>query len=216
MIRVRRVAMRNEKLRETDGAAWTGMEAHAIDLAPAPVSMAAGVSRQMAQSKGHGKVGRLIARMAHNGETLSIHLSWEDPDKDDQIADLDRFVDAAAVMFPLRTDANPLTMGDEKKPVNAWLWKADREEPFDVIARGYATSARRPANASGLTVKARHKDGKWVVVFQRPLRPGEGEFAHFEPGGSAKIAFAVWEGSNAERAGQKAVSGAFLDLKLDG
>ena len=84
-----------------------------------------------------------------------------------------------------------------------------------MIARGYSTSQRRPANASGLAARGRHEDGRWVVVFQRPLRPASDEFAAFEPGTSAKIAFAVWDGSNAERAGQKAVSGAFIELPLD-
>jgi DMSO reductase family type II enzyme heme b subunit len=106
-------------------------------------------------------------------------------------------------------------MGDEKNPVNAWLWRADREEPFDVIARGYATSERRPGSTSGLVAKGVYRNGEWIVVFQRPLQPGPGEFVRFEPGSAARIAFAVWEGSNAERAGQKAVSGAFLDIKLD-
>ncbi|MDP3937016.1 MAG: ethylbenzene dehydrogenase-related protein, partial [Deltaproteobacteria bacterium] len=124
--------------------------------------------------------------------------------------------DAAAVLFPLGEDANPFTMGDDRNPVNAWFWKADREEPFDVIARGYSTSQRRPGGASGLVARAEHRQDAWVGVFQRPLRPAPGEFTHFEPGATARIAFAVWEGSNAERGGQKAVSGAFLDLEFDG
>ena len=48
-----------------------------------------------------------------------------------------------------------------------------------------------------------------------PLQPGSGEFAVFAPGQPAKIAFAIWEGSNAERAGQKAVSGIFTEFELE-
>jgi DMSO reductase family type II enzyme heme b subunit len=119
-------------------------------------------------------------------------------------------------MFPLLENANPITMGDAQQPVNVWLWKADRDEPFDVIARGYSTSQRRPASSSRLAARAAYRDGGWNLVFQRPLdRPGSGEFARFAPGRPSKIAFAVWEGSNAERAGQKAISGAFLDLELE-
>jgi DMSO reductase family type II enzyme heme b subunit len=214
-LRVRRVTATAEKLLEADGPAWAALEPQTIDLIPAPVSLAVTVSPYLVLSQDHGKVQRLRARMAHDGQTLSVRLSWGDPQKDDSIADLDRFVDAAALLFPLLGDANPLTMGDENLPVNAWLWRADRAEPFDVIARGFSTSQRRPAESSGLVARGVHRDGEWVVVFQRPLRPGNGEFVGFEPGGPAKIAFAVWEGSNAERAGQKAVSGAFLDLQLD-
>jgi DMSO reductase family type II enzyme heme b subunit len=214
-VRVKRVEATNEELLQADGSSWARLDAHQIDLTPTPIPVTAGVSVYLALSKGHGKVQRIFARMAHNGETLSLHLSWEDPQKDDRIMDLDRFVDAAAVLFPLVADTSPLTMGDETKPVNAWLWKADREEPFDVIARGFSTSQRRPASSSGLVARSLYSDGKWVVVFQRPLHPKSGEFIHFEPGSSASIAFAVWEGSNSERSGQKATSGVFVDLELD-
>jgi len=214
-MRARRVAATDADLLEIDQIFWTGPDAHAIVLTPAPVALVAGVSSQIALSRGHGKVQRISTRMAHNGATLSIRLEWEDPSRDDRIQDLDRFVDAAAVLFPLLEDANPLTMGDEKNPVNAWLWKADRDEPFDVIARGFSTSERRPGSSSGLVARGLHRDGAWTVVFQRPLQPGGGEFVRFDPGGSMRVAFAVWEGSNAERAGQKAVSGAFLDVNLD-
>jgi complex iron-sulfur molybdoenzyme family reductase subunit gamma len=118
-------------------------------------------------------------------------------------------------MFPLQGDANPVTMGDAQQPVNAWLWKADREEPFDVIARGYATSQRRPASSSQLAASALYRNGGWHLVFQRPLQPASGDFARFALGQPAKIAFAVWEGSNSDRAGQKAVSGAFVEVELE-
>jgi DMSO reductase family type II enzyme heme b subunit len=215
MAKVKRVAATSQKLLEVDGASWAALDGIPIDLVPAPVKMAAGVSSQMALSQSHGKVRRVEARLAHNGETLSVRLTWQDAQRDDRIVDLDRFADGAAVMFPLLEDANPVTMGDAQQPVNAWLWKADREEPFDVIARGYSTSQRRPASTSRLAASALHRDGAWYLVFQRPLQPGAGEFVRFTPGQSAKIAFAVWEGSNAERAGQKAVSGAFVELRLD-
>ena len=214
-MRVRRVAATDANLLEPGAACWTGADEHGIVLTPAPVEMTAGVSSLVALSRGHGKVKRISARGAHNGSSLAVRLTWEDPTKDDRVLDLDRFVDAAAVMFPLHEDANPFTMGDERNPVNAWLWRADRDEPFDVIARGYSTSERRPAVASGLMARGVHQGGAWTVVFERPLRTGSGEFARFDPGGSTGIAFAVWDGSNGERSGQKAVSGAFLDLKLD-
>jgi DMSO reductase family type II enzyme heme b subunit len=212
---VKRVAATRQNLIDVDGAAWAALDGVAIDLVPAPVTMAGAVSSQMALSRSHGKVRRVDVCLVHDGEVLSVRLSWQDAERDDRIADLDRFTDGAAVMFPLQGDANPVTMGDEQKPVNAWLWKADRREPFDVIARGYSTSQRRPASSSGLEASALYSEGEWRVVFQRSLQPVSGEFSSFRPGGRAKIAFAVWEGSNGERAGQKAVSGAFVDLDLD-
>jgi len=216
MPKVKRVAATSQELLEVDGAVWAERDAVGIDLVPAPVTMAAILSGQMALSQSHGKVRRVDARMAHNGEVISVRLSWQDAERDDRIEDLDRFSDGAAVMFPLLEDANPVTMGDAKQPVNAWLWKADRAEPFDVIARGYSTSQRRPASSSQLAASASYHDGGWHLVFQRPLDcPESGEFARFVPGRPSKIAFAIWEGSNADRAGQKAVSGAFVEVELE-
>jgi len=173
------------------------------------------ISPYIAGSTGHGKVDRIEVRAAHDGERLSLRLQWLDASRDDRIDDLDRFVDAAAVMFPLAKDANPITMGDVEKPVNAWLWRAGGEAPFDVVAHGYATSRRRPAETSGLLVRAKHADGAWTMVFQRPLDPAHTECVRFATATPLGIAFAVWQGANAERSGQKAVSGAFRPLSIE-
>ena len=214
-MRVRRVAGLGTGPLEPDAAFWGGVAGETLVLSPSPVGLAAGVSPLMAMSQGHGRVPRVEARLAHDGSSLAVQLGWQDATADARIEDLDRFVDAAAVMFPLHGDANPLTMGDETRPVNAWLWKADQSEPFDVVARGFATSQRRPARESGLAAHAAWRAGRWTLVFRRPLRVEAADCARFEPGGSARIAFAVWDGHNQDRAGQKAVTPAFVDLDLD-
>jgi DMSO reductase family type II enzyme heme b subunit len=214
-MRIPRVTEPSANLLDADDTAWTRIQPHRIALMPSPVAMAAAVSLQLSLSVDHGKVPSLSVRMAHDGETLSTRLSWRDAEREDRIDDLDRFVDAAAVMFPLAGNPNPLTMGEEGAPVNLWLWRADHTDPFDVIAHGYSTSQRRPAAASGLVARGVHRAQEWAVVFQRPLRPAGEDFVAFQADGSARIAFAVWEGSNADRAGQKAVSPEFLELKLD-
>jgi DMSO reductase family type II enzyme heme b subunit len=200
---------------EPEAALWGAVTGEPLVLSPSPVGLAAAVSPLMAMSQGHGRVSRVAARLAHDGSALAVQLSWEDPTQDDRIVDLDRFVDAAAVMFPLRGDTNPLTMGDETHPVNAWLWKADQSQPFDVVARGFSTSRRRPAGETGLVARADWREGRGALVFRRSLRVEAADCVAFEPGGSARIAFAVWDGANAERAGQKAVTPAFLELTLD-
>ena len=214
-MRVRRVASLGAGVLEPDAALWAGVGSQTLALSPSPVGIAAGVSPLMAMSQGHGQVPRVEARLAHDGSSLAVHLEWPDTTADQAIEDLDRFVDAAAVMFPLRDDADPLTMGDEERPVNAWLWKADQGEPFDVVARGFATSQRRPGRESGLAAHAAWQAGRWMLVFRRPLRVDAPDCVGFAPGGSARIAFAVWDGHNQDRAGQKAVTPAFVALALD-
>ena len=52
---------------------------------------------------------------------------------------------------------------------------------------------------------ARH-NGAWRVVFLRRLSPRSTGDVAFRPGQSVRIAFAVWDGSQGDRDGQKSVT----------
>jgi len=214
-IRAHRLDVGNERLADPSSQEWASCERHRIDLMPTPIAMVHEVSPYLVPTLGHGKTDGLEARFAHDESTLSIRLAWRDSSKDDRIADLDRFVDAAAVLFSLVPGTSPFVMGESEKPVNAWLWRADRDEPFDVIGRGYSTTERRPATESGLAARALYEEGEWRLVFQRPLEVAKGEHVRFRAGQAQEIGFAVWEGSNRERSVQKAVSAGFLSLTLE-
>ncbi|MBT4162459.1 MAG: hypothetical protein HOE54_14225, partial [Gammaproteobacteria bacterium] len=169
-MKVSRLSTSAAELRDGHASAWNRVEENTLMLSPSPIALTESVSPYMSRTTGHGKVDRLNVRMAHDGATLSLRLSWPDPDRDDELTDLDQFADAIAVMFPLSLDASAFTMGSAEHPVNAWLWRADEEKPFDVIAAGYATSTRRPANSSGLIVTSSHDGNIWVVVLQRSMK----------------------------------------------
>lgn len=214
-IRAHRIAVASTRLLDPGASEWAPCRPQLVKLAPAPVALVAAVSPYVAASTGHGKVSRLEARAAHDGTTLSLRLAWPDATRDDQIADLDRFADAAAVVFPLAPGADPFRMGAPGKPVNAWLWRADGTGPFDVIAEGYATSRRRAASSSGLTAAAHHDGRGWALVFQRPLAATADSCVAFAPGTPAQVAFAIWDGSNRDRSAQKAVSPGLMALEID-
>ncbi len=216
-LRARRVAGTDaERLIDPMAPGWARCLPEVVSLAPAPVALVAGVSPYVAASSGHGRVPRLEVRAAHDGISLWLRLAWPDTTRDDRLTDLDRFADAAAVMFPLTPAADPFRMGSPEDPVNAWLWRADAAAPFDVFAEGYATSRRRPAAASGLEARAHHDGRGWALVFRRPLAaPGAG-FAALSPGAPAQVAFAIWDGSHRDRSAQKAVSARALPLLIDG
>lgn len=86
----------------------------------------------------------------------------------------------------------------------------------DLIGGGFSTltSKQRQGRIKG---QAEWKRGFWRVVMKRPLnRPGdelENE-AVLQPGRMQAIAFAVWNGENKERNGQKAVA-AWMQLQID-
>ena len=210
-----RTTLSDSELADGRAPAWRGMDEIEVALVPSPIRMTAAVSPYMSTLSGHGKVASIRTRMAHNESTLSIRLSWHDPYRDDEMTDLDQFTDGVAIMFPLLSGASALSMGSSEKPVNAWFWKADEKQPFDVLAEGYATSQRRPADGSGLTATGHHENDRWTIVFQRPLKaPGDG-YVSIEPGTESAIAFAVWEGHNRERSAQKSVSGDFVAFSIE-
>ena len=63
--------------------------------------------------------------------------------------------------------------------------------------------------------KATWKDGMWRVVMRRPLSSEEQENeARLIPGHIQAISFAVWNGENKERNGQKAIA-PWFQLSLD-
>ena len=214
-MKVERHSLNAVELKNGRARAWAAIEEKVLPLAPSPIALTEYVSPYMSKSTGHGKTEKIRVRMTHDGTTFSMRLSWPDPDKDDELTDLDQFSDAVSVMFPLSRGATAFSMGSAGKPVNAWLWKADEKEPYDVFAEGYATSKRRPASTSGLSANGYFDDGNWVVVLQRPMKAAAQEYVPFEAGVDTAVAFAVWEGSNRERSAQKAVSGEFMSISVD-
>ncbi len=162
-----------------------------------------------------GKIAALDFSALHNGHLVALRLSWADPQADLGQDDNDRFPDGAAVMFPLKGDAPLVTMGSPEQPVNAWHWRADRPTAArNNVAAGLGTS--RVTRNLDIATAAHHRNGRWQVVFVRKLKEGPASSAvQFASGTPTKIAFAVWQGSNAERGGLKAFSPQWHDLILD-
>ncbi len=109
------------------------------------------------------KIQKLYARALHNGEEIAFLLEWDDETRD-VVADIDRYSDAAAVMFPSHETPGeevvaPFTMGDGENPVNIWFWKASWQEKVEAPRIYYAPDPLR-----------------------RPLRPEKGETEGFRGG----------------------------------
>jgi len=117
--------------------------------------------------------------------------------------DVDRFVDAAAILAPGAADSPWMTMGAPGKSVEGVLWRADRDELFGVRAEGLGT-VERSAATSGWTARAEWKAGRWKVEFDLPgwvvLEARE------------QLAFAIWQGALGDRAGLKSVSPGWLEV----
>ncbi|MCK2127384.1 ethylbenzene dehydrogenase-related protein [Thauera aromatica] len=210
-MKAKRIDASNDALLDAASPAWASALGESMSMAQTPLMLTKEVSPFLALGQDHGAIENLQAAALHNGRMLAVRLQWAAP-KYDRIVDLDSFVDGAAVLFPLVRGAPAVTMGAPGKPTNAWYWKANKPEPYEVVAEGFA-SVQRVAGRSDLKAVAQYRDGQWNVVLGRSLGKADG-LVKLEPGGSTKIAFAVWSGGNAERSGRKSFSGEFVDLEI--
>ena len=160
-----------------------------------------------------GAVRYLKVQTAHNSKDIMFRLEWGDETENTNHGDGSLFPDAAGILFPLNGDAPLESMGSAEAPVNAWYWRANTadDEAQNLIARGLGTV--ETTEKSSTQARARWADGRWQVVFARPLKAA-GEGVKLSLGKPVKVAFAVWEGSSQERAGLKSFSKRWQELEI--
>ena len=215
-MRVGRVDATNEELLSPEANVWKETSVIEVVLSPTPLEMQpAEYIRVSRTGRPYGAVSSMKVSALHNGSSVFFRLVWQDDLEDGVIKDINQFVDGAAVMFPMVDDAPLIGMGIEGKPVNVWMWRADWNRPKNVAAEGMGTTERREDPA--LSSAARHADGQWDLVVGRSLeeRDAPRGTVVLAPGAASRIAFAVWQGSEQERAGLKAFSPDWQDLELD-
>ena len=83
----------------------------------------------------------------------------------------------------------------------------------DLIAGGFGTLTSQAAEGQNVQGYGAWKDGKWRVIFSRDLASASAEDVTFAAGKTHAVAFAVWDGANNERNGQKSTS-QWLSLQL--
>jgi hypothetical protein len=176
----------------------------------------------------------LTVRSLHNGTEIAFLLEWQDNTKNDRLTP-GTFRDGLAIGLPLGDAPAFFCMGQLDHYINIWHWKADWQSDIDRRAaktsekardgvRTFEVIPRRISSVedligggfSTLTTKERQgrvqgkaawKDGVWHVVMRRPLVSEEQENeAKLIPGRVQTVSFAVWNGENKERNGQKAVA----------
>lgn len=185
----------------------------------------------------------MTVRSVHNGTDIAFLLEWQDNTKNDRLTP-GTFRDGVAIGLPLGEAPAFFCMGQLDHYINIWHWKADwqsdidrraarsgeRKEGgevrrFEVIPRrassvedlvggGFSTLTSKQSQGR-IQGKATWKDGTWRVVMRRPLASTDPENeARLEPGRLQAIDFAVWNGENKERNGQKAVA-PWFQLTID-
>ena len=73
-------------------------------------------------------------------------------------------------------------------------------------AKGFGTLTTMSPMFEAVDANGVWQDGKWQVVFVRKLALSEKERIQLKSGGTVNVAFAVWDGAEGDRNGQKMVS----------
>ena len=167
---------------------------------------------------GHGSIvgtpvtTRLTAQAIRSGDRLFVKLAWSDATANASIKDTTQFADGAAIEFPVNGKETTIPfMGDAKNIVNIWQWRADGRTQ-NLFAKGFGTATFVPFE--GLHTAATRTHDGWAVVLARPLRVKPDEGANLQGRHSMPVAFAVWDGSNQERDGLKAVTLQWWQLRF--
>lgn len=87
-------------------------------------------AQQTSYPFGGGTVPSVSAKALHYGDRLYVRVEWTDSTRDESIASVDKFADAAAIEFPSVAGATvpSVCMGQADGGVNIWQWRADREK----------------------------------------------------------------------------------------
>lgn len=212
-MRASKVKADTKTLLDPGDSVWRKASAQALSLVATPLPLQPSPWIQGAfKDEKWGGLSKVSLRMLHNGDVVAARVEWAVEKPAASTVGPDEFADACAVMFPFVKDA-PILMGAENQWVNMWLWRADGYGPFAVTAAGIGTSERIQDGV--LKANARHHDGKWQVVFVRPLAPAqERDHVPLKPGSPWQVAVALWHGAAQERAGLKSFSPGWTSLEL--
>ena len=214
----KRVSVTHEQLLDPVSGEWERIPGEPLKMAATPLAnQPSEYIKASRDEKQIGKVRNLMVQAVHNGTDIFFRLSWEDASQNTEITDNNIFPDGCGILMPLNGGDPPIDeMGSKDFPVNAWFWRADlKDVPHNTIARGLGTT--QFSKICPIQTKSVWGHGAWAVVFARPLAVPDlkDEATQLAAGAAVKVGFAVWEGSNGERAGVKSFSKEWRELALE-
>ena len=175
------------------------------------------------------RVDGVWVQAAHDGQTVSVRVSWSDPNnspdpmwsdfkaqvielmqpKEGDPQDEGPTPDQLLVQFPMQMPEGmeqPFFLrGDSRRPVYLWQWQSDQDGALVGEARGLGTEAFQ-SGGQDLTVDASHADGQWQVMFTRRLVTDDEGDLDFVTGEAIPVALFAWDGDNGESGTRGAVS----------
>jgi DMSO reductase family type II enzyme heme b subunit len=179
------------------GAGWSDVDSREIPLTSAPSGLP-GANIVATEA--------VTVKTAYTDSKLYVRMQWADETRNASEASLDAFTDGAAIQVPANVTTSPtVQLGSQDTPVNLWYWSA-AEGAEEALAGGYNPGSITSMENTTIETTASHQDGTWTVVVERPLETDDDVRADFDMETDVDIAFAVWDGANAERSGHHAYS----------
>ncbi|MDR5902009.1 ethylbenzene dehydrogenase-related protein [Halomonas icarae] len=198
---------------DPDDLIWDRLPMYRTELFAAP-PVHRSVQLRFDDGASHGK--HLYFQVARSSERFYIRLHWKDA-SENRATTVDDFRDGVAVQYALGDADTSYMMGSgPDAPVNIWYWRADHEQRIENLAAGgYGSTTRLPeqnvSGASDYIQEAIPQDSEWHVVMSRPLAAGGEHQVTFDRD-RVPMAFALWEGSDSERDGDKRVTHTWILL----
>jgi len=186
-----------------------------IGLMPTPLQMQpTEYIRASWESRKYGQTPKLEVASVHDGEMWALHASWHgnSPTPGGSVDPLSIFPDAFAIALPVRNNPVLALMGSKDAPIHYLRWSADKKELVSMLATGIGLSL--PGPELKRSAQAVMQGTAWHVVIARTLGEGK-DVAPLAAGKKTAVGFALWRGSNEERAGIKAFSIDWTELALD-
>lgn len=189
----------DEELSGVDAPGWESVPAAEVPLSAAPSGL------PNAEAVSTRAVDVQAARS--NGEVY-LRLEWADAQATEHADDPQTFADAVAVQVPVETTEQPaIAMGSQSNMVNVWYWNAATgTEELLAGGPGSTTLFENQTVQTWAEHTASGEEGTWTVVFSRPVDPAGENRTEITTEQDLDVAFGVWDGTNAERSGRKAVS----------
>lgn len=197
-------------------AIWARVPEESVELRLAPpVHQSISLLHETARDRDTPVLLRIGA--VSDRRKIYFRLRWKDATRDDARG-IDSYPDGVAIQLPSTEQPTSPMMGLPEAPVEIWRWSASTDSVEALTAGGPGTvTGPQDVVLGGRGVYRGDFDAtqrEWVVVISRDLQAADGASSPFWKSSSTPVAFAVWQGSDAQRGGYKRVSG-WVEMGLE-
>ena len=202
---------------DPDDIIWNRLPTYRSYLLAAP-PVHQSVNLRFSEGANQGK--HIYFQVGRTSERLYLRLRWKDA-TENRATTVDEFTDGVAVQYALKGEDTSYMMGTgADKPVNIWYWTAHQDKVENLAAGGFGSTTlleQQTVTGSSYYVKKQVAlDNEWNVVMSRPYKASDKYDVNFERD-TVPMAFAVWQGNDKERDGNKRITHTWilLDASLD-